>query len=140
MRKLHDRTTKMMDAQQRVSAAPAAPVCDCGQLSQIALGKYGYVYTCPGCGNYVGCHPGTKVPLGTLANKELRELRIACHSLFESIFANRRKEGYKWLSTIMWVPMSEAHIGMLNKEQCNMLIDKLRALAPPTMTVELPGD
>ena len=50
----------------------------------------GQVYVCshyPSCNSYVGVHPGTKIPKGTLANRELRQKRIQAHRIFRSDLA-----------------------------------------------------
>ena len=49
----------------------------------------GQVYVCshyPSCNSYVGVHPGTKIPKGTLANRELRQKRIQAHRIFDQIW------------------------------------------------------
>ena len=35
-------------------------------------GKWPYAYLCRSCDAYVGLHPNTLIPLGSLANRELR--------------------------------------------------------------------
>ena len=40
-------------------------------------GKWPYIYRCAPCDAYVGLHPHTDIPLGTLAKKPLRKARIA---------------------------------------------------------------
>lgn len=40
-------------------------------------------YWCKPCDAYVGCHPGTTDPLGTLANKNLRFQRGLAHCAFD---------------------------------------------------------
>ncbi len=37
-----------------------------------------WVYICEGCGSYVGMHPFTDIPLGTLADAATREARKEC--------------------------------------------------------------
>ena len=100
--------------------------------SEIVYGKdYGWIYLCdnyPTCNSFVGTHRGTIKPLGTLANKELRELRKECHRLFDLRWKSgimNRKQAYKLLQEIMNLSEKDAHIAMFNKEQCVFLIDKL---------------
>jgi hypothetical protein len=84
-------------------------------------------YLCKDCNAYVGCHQNTERPLGTMANKELRELRIKCHSNFDKLWKSKylkRWEAYKYLSELM--EMADAHIGNFTKEECLILLDKLK--------------
>jgi len=49
----------------------------------------GYVYVCshyPACDAYVSVHPGTKTPMGSLANAALRKKRILAHQAFDQIW------------------------------------------------------
>ena len=46
-------------------------------------GKSYMCWLCPKCEAYVGCHNNTREPLGTLANKELREWRIKAHEVID---------------------------------------------------------
>ena len=45
-----------------------------------------WFWRCEPCNAYVGCHPGTKNPLGTLANQELRAWRLQAHHAFDPIW------------------------------------------------------
>ena len=91
---------------------------------------YGYLWVCknyPQCDSYVGCHKGTTIPLGTPANKELRNLRHTCHLVFDKAWKCgkiSRIEAYKKLGKKMGIP--EPHIGQFNKEQCEKLLDLLK--------------
>ncbi len=83
----------------------------CGSIAIFRDGKYVYgdsskgekLYVCsnyPACDSYVGVHKGTSLPLGTLANSELRNKRIRAHKLFDSIWKNKlmsKKEAYRWI-------------------------------------------
>jgi len=54
-------------------------------------------YICDVCDAYVGCHKGTRKALGTLANAELRALRMKVHTAFDPLWTSRvitRKEAY----------------------------------------------
>ena len=46
----------------------------------------GKCYLCRNCKAFVGVHPGTDTPLGTLANAELREWRKQAHYWFDQIW------------------------------------------------------
>jgi hypothetical protein len=43
------------------------------------------------------------------------------------IFETRR-QAYKWLAKVLGLPIKKAHIGMLDKAQCSVLLDKLELL------------
>lgn len=47
-----------------------------------------WFYRCFPCDAHVGCHPGTRNPLGRLANFELRTAKIAAHAAFDPIWRN----------------------------------------------------
>lgn len=104
----------------------------CGEDVEILSSKefygidYGtYVYLCRPCDAYVGTHKHSKKPLGTLAKKELRELRMKCHALIDPFWKSgkmRRSEVYSRISKEFGLPKSKTHIGMFNEEQCRKLI------------------
>ncbi|MEB3190449.1 MAG: zinc-finger-containing protein [Snowella sp.] len=108
------------------------PICPyCKRESQfvdssIIYGKsYGMIYLCSNCDAYVGCHNGTNKAKGTLANKELRELRKKAHECFDPLWKNgsqSRSSAYKWLSKQLNIPFSKTHIAMFNEEQCKKVI------------------
>lgn len=83
-------------------------------------------YLCKDCDAYVGCHKNTTESLGTMANKELRELRVHCHLEFDKFWKSgylKRREAYKYLAEIMG--MGEAHIGGFSIQECLKLLKKL---------------
>lgn len=85
-----------------------------------------HVYKCTGCDAYVGTHKGTKNPLGTLANKELRELRMKAHAVFDPCWKNKhmqRKSAYRRLQDFMGTERELTHIAMFNEEQCRKVIE-----------------
>jgi len=94
---------------------------------------YGWFWLCvryPRCDAYVGCHPGTQRPLGTLANKALRTLRINAHNLFDQLWKKGkldRKQCYLLLQDATNLPPRDAHISRLNNEQCKKVIKLMRS-------------
>ena len=87
------------------------------------LGKSHMIYYCSDCGAYVGCHNNTRKPLGTMANAELRKLRIRAHNHIDKLYKNggiTRKELYKGLKLYFG---KEVHVGESNKEMCMELIN-----------------
>jgi len=93
--------------------------------------SYGMVWLCQPCDAYVGVQKGTERPLGTLANRELREWRKQAHSIFDPIWKSngsgkekreKRKDAYRYMIKIMNIPSKLAHIAMFDIEQCKKLI------------------
>lgn len=83
----------------------------------------------PSCDAYVGCHQGTDIPLGRLANGRLRALKVEAHKQFDPIWKSgllSRKDAYRWLAEMLQIPESECHIGMFSSELCNKVIQICR--------------
>jgi hypothetical protein len=100
--------------------------------SAVIYGKsYGYQWFCHNCLDvYVGCHKGGngKLPLGTMANKELRNWRMNTHILFDSLWkSNRmsRHEAYEILREVTDTTSLNGHIAMFDIDQCKKLITYL---------------
>lgn len=96
-------------------------------------GDWPYVYLCKQCDAYVGLHPATDIPLGTLANKALRRKRLQTKGAFYAYLQNAkltRDAGYKWLSARTGIPPAECHFGHFDIEECDairtLLLDQLR--------------
>ena len=94
---------------------------------------YGPVYACIPCGAWVGCHPGTKRPLGRLADKSLRAAKQAAHSAFDPLWAAKMKrdglnkghargKGYAWLAGQLGIEAKDCHIGMFDVDQCRRVV------------------
>lgn len=89
------------------------------------------LYVCskyPECDAYVRIREGSgNIPVGSLANGELRALRIEAHRHFDRIHQTglmSKQEAYAWLSHILASPMAYAHIGQLGEYYCNVVIDE----------------
>lgn len=87
----------------------------------------GKCYLCRNCRAFVGVHPGTDIPLGTLANEELRRYRKAAHFWFDKIWKSptritTRHNAYMWLSKELGLPKEKTHIGMFEREQCEIVM------------------
>ena len=94
--------------------------------------SYGKMWVCsnyPKCDAYVGCHPGTEIPLGRLANARLRELKKEAHRQFDPIWKSglmTRKDAYKWLSDMLQIDLDDCHIGMFDIKMCQRVIHLCR--------------
>jgi len=88
-------------------------------------GKSYMAWWCPKCDARVGTHNNTRKPLGTMANQELRVMRIHAHKLIDKPwrYGNKtRKQVYKELKEKYG---REIHIGECNKEMCLKIIDDI---------------
>ena len=88
-----------------------------------------WVYQCQNCNARVGCHKGTKRPLGDVANEVLRLKRMETHQVFDSFWKSRgmsRTKAYRWLAEKMELPEAIAHIGGFEMEQCHRLMELCR--------------
>jgi len=83
-------------------------------------------WICDPCEAYVGTHVKTGMPLGTLANAELRAVRNRAHKAFDPLWRNNRHcsrtDAYLWLARAMNLPAEQAHIAMFDVEQCATVV------------------
>jgi hypothetical protein len=91
------------------------------------FGDWPYAYQCarPSCGAYVGLHPFTNYPLGTLADEQTRRARSLAKDYFNPLWKNRvmtRTEAYAWLATVMNLPPELCHFGLFNVDQCSAAV------------------
>lgn len=100
-------------------------------------------WACMPCDAYVGCHPPAKVkgggfddgtvPLGRLANAELRGLKQRAHAAFDPLWksnAMTRNTAYAWLASALGTKPSETHIGMFDEAQCRAVVAAVAARSP----------
>lgn len=127
------RTKKRRRRNNKAPKGPVvAPVCPyCGststlQDSAVIYGRsYGPSWICPNypeCDSYVGCHPHTNIPLGRMANKELRRAKNAAHAAFDPLWKRghmSRGEAYRWISDQMGF---QVHVGELDVDQCRQVV------------------
>jgi ssDNA-binding Zn-finger/Zn-ribbon topoisomerase 1 len=105
------------------------------------------LYVCsryPACDAYVRVIPGTKTPMGRLANGPLRALRHEAHLYFDRLHLSglmSRKEAYVWLAAMLQAPLSQTHIGYLSDYCCRQVIEESKRLLENRMqTKELTLD
>jgi hypothetical protein len=85
-------------------------------------GEWPYVYLCEGCGSYVGLHPFTAIPLGALADADMRRARKDCKAPFQWLVEEcvmTRTEAYEWLAGELGIPVDECHFGWFDVETCH---------------------
>ena len=86
------------------------------------------VYVCaryPACDAYVSAHRESRLPMGTLANKSLRNKRRQAHIAMARLWEQGlmpRKEAYRGLQIQLGLPESEAHIGRFSEYRCEQVI------------------
>lgn len=79
-----------------------------------------------GCGAYVGCHPGTRVALGTPCGPATRAARNAAHAAFDPLWRRKierdgmqkheaRGAAYKWLAEQLSIPADDCHIALMDE-------------------------
>lgn len=99
-----------------------------------SIGRWPYAFRCLDCGAYVGLHPNTDTPLGTLADYELRECRKMAKQSFHMLMdlsGAKRKDLYRWLAWEMNISEDVCHFAWFDKNQANtarFICDKQIAL------------
>lgn len=86
-------------------------------------GKSYMCYWCKTCDAYVGCHNNTKKPLGTMANRELREWRKKVHAVIDPYWKlgnMKRGQVYAELKKIFG---HAVHVGESDIEMCKKLVE-----------------
>jgi hypothetical protein len=107
--------------------------------------SYGMIYICKSCDAYVGVRKGTDKALGRLANKELREAKKQAHYYFDQIAKtslinkiwrkwipniSNRSKAYKWLAMQLNIDEEFCHIGMMDVEQCDKVVEACKPFLP----------
>ena len=86
-------------------------------------GKSYMAYYCKEHDTYVGCHNNTRQPLGTMADAELRNLRIKVHAKIDPLWRSgehTRKDIYSYLSKKLGY---HYHTGKSTKDTCNKILN-----------------
>ena len=89
--------------------------------------NYGNSYMCwlcRSCNAYVGCHQNTKEPLGTMANKEVREWRKKAHGVYDPLWMDKGKKfRSKLYNKISQDFGYQVHIAESDVEQCKKIVE-----------------
>lgn len=103
---------------------------------KLALLKF---HLCEPCDASVGCHgrgntvrQGTvevisdgTLPMGRLANAELRKAKQHAHAVFDPIWREHgtsRRDAYRWLAKQLGIPFEQAHIGEFDVATCRRVV------------------
>ena len=86
-------------------------------------------WLCEPCKAYVGCHQASRhnkfnptVPLGRLADGQLRKAKSAAHLTFDRIWKEgykTRTDAYAWLAAQLEIKVENCHIGEFDVDMCN---------------------
>lgn len=87
-------------------------------------GRGGWIWACsrwPVCDSYVGCHPGTTKPLGTMANSALRRARSKAHEAFDPLWKDRHMNRNKAYAKLAKDFGFKVHIGQSDLATCGRI-------------------
>jgi len=117
------------------NALPAPTICPhCAGKVEIAknseiygreYGEWPWAYLCRGCCAYVGMHPFTAIPLGTLADEPTRDARKRAKAAFNPLWESRRmtrSEAYSWLASQLDIAVGACHVGWFDVATCERVI------------------
>lgn len=118
-----------------------APTCDyCHRTAELVNGymvyercrpdlKHQKFWRCKPCEAWVGCHPGSAIPMGRLANAELRKAKQAVHRVLDPLWksgAMSRNDAYKMLAQGMGIAIQNCHVGMFDVPACETAVAVLK--------------
>lgn len=128
----------------------------CGKIAELVGGDAIYphrpdlfsmkFWRCAPCDAYVGCHrkdaytfvSGKKVisdgtlPLGRLANPELRAWKQRAHAAFDPVWKDGRmprRKAYGWLAESLGIHFDNCHIGEFDVDGCKAVISAVNGRA-----------
>jgi len=100
-------------------------------------GEWPFAYGCKPCDAYVGLHPFTAIPLGTLATRAMRDARQQAKAAFNPLWTQgdmSRTEAYAWLASALGITdVEQCHIGWFDIEQCQRVVEVCARPARPTL-------
>lgn len=106
--------------------------CDNAERYGKRYGNSYMCYWCKECDAYVGCHNNTRKPLGTMANKELREWRMKAHAAFDPLWESGkmpRGRAYRILANVLG-SSGHIHIGESDVATCERIVAALTSSPP----------
>lgn len=96
-------------------------------------GEWPWAFLCQDkdCRAYVGLHPFTGIPLGTLATASIRSARRQAKDLFNPLWQSgemTRNEAYAWLAEQLGITnVEECHIGWFDVPECKHVVASVMA-------------
>ena len=96
------------------------------------FGDWPWAYKCGDCDAHVGIHQFTNIPLGTLANPQLRAARKMTKEVFNPLWQGRRRamsrtQAYAWLAEQLCIPVGDCHIGWFDVTTCQRAMRAIHA-------------
>lgn len=147
---------RALQLEDRVSEPPEVACPYCGQgatfypSSELFYGgrNFGPLWACIPCHAWVGCHKGTRTPLGNLADSRTRRLRNEAHRFFDHMWIRRwyelsphrrnqdlqavvRGNAYDWLAGKLQLTKAECHIGQFDAARCEEVIKLCKPFYQP---------
>lgn len=99
------------------------------------FGEWPWAVLCTGCRAYVGLHPFTGIPLGTLATAPIRKARSEAKAAFQPLWQSgrmSRSDAYAWLAGALGIAkVEECHIGWFDVEQCQAVVRAVQQRGTP---------
>lgn len=85
------------------------------------------------CRALVSCHPGTKNPVGYMAQEPLRRMRTECHKVFDQLWCHNdspftRHSAYFWMSQVLGISEDVANISKLTEDQIRTIMVESRRM------------
>lgn len=117
---------------------PTSCPCCTGQVRLVnnmeiygrSYGNWPFAYKCDGCGATIGVHPNSIYPVGTLANRALREERQRVHDALDRM----RREDWvtvsvarERLAQMMSIPVAACRIATFDLDLCRKALQVMAA-------------
>lgn len=88
-------------------------------------------WKCDPCAAWVGTHENSLEfkPLGRLAKKELRDLKMKAHMVFDAFWKEgtmKRTEAYAKLASELKIQTNLCHIGWFSEDECRRVVEICR--------------
>lgn len=99
-----------------------AKYCENKEIYGKNYGKSYMCYFCEPCNAYIGCHNNTRQPLGTLANRELRQWRIKAHNHIDPIWKSGKLSRGQVYARLKYNFGRQIHIGESDLETCKKIV------------------
>lgn len=80
-------------------------------------------YFCKDCDAYVGCHNNTPKPLGTMANKELREWRQKAHEHIDPLWQSGKFSRHQVYHYLRMIFGKVIHVGESDIDMCKKILE-----------------
>lgn len=166
---MHAAAVQMIDVAPRIALGPPQRCPYCHSAVELVTGAEVYpnredladrhIWRCTSCDAHVGCHkPGARIalpngeelvsdgtlPMGSLANEDLRAARIETHRMFDALWqppaCMDRREAYAWMAKLLNIRREEAHVASLSYDECVKVMLAIEDLTrAPQEPPALPG-